>query len=40
MLDIHYYYITKYGIPIRNIWLLILYASEAYTASEDKFLIM
>lgn len=38
MLDIHYYYITKYGIPIRNIWLLILYASEAYTASEDKFL--
>ncbi|MDO6644085.1 5-methylcytosine restriction system specificity protein McrC [Acinetobacter guillouiae] len=38
MLDIHYYYITKYGIPIRNIWLLILYASEVYTASEDKFL--
>lgn len=38
MLDIHYYYITKYGIPIRNIWLLILYASETYTASEDKFL--
>jgi 5-methylcytosine-specific restriction enzyme subunit McrC len=38
MLDIHYHYITKYGIPIKNVWLLILYASEVYKTSEDKFL--
>lgn len=37
MLDIHYHYITKYGIPIKNVWLLILYASEVYKTSEDKF---
>ena len=38
MLDIYYHYITKYGIPIKNVWLLILYASEVYKTSEDKFL--
>lgn len=37
MLDVHLHYITKYGIPIRNIWLLILYASEVYKTSEAHF---
>ena len=37
MLDIHYHYITKYGIPIKNVWLLILYASEVYKTSEERF---
>ncbi|MDQ8953747.1 hypothetical protein RFH42_12345 [Acinetobacter rudis] len=37
MLDIHCHYITKYGIPIKNVWLLILYASEVYKTSKESF---